>query len=979
MSLTTCAVLCSVFDDAGAPVSGAVITAKLNRFEVYQGFIVPTLVQGTTDATGTCTLALWPNALGSTESLYAIKIQSPIGKSLSSYAAVPNVTNANLHEITEVPAYPGKTDGQLILTEAVTAGATAVAAASAASASATASAGSQTASAASAVTASSASTSAGIYSANASGFASAASASADAAATSATGAAGSATTATTKAGESAASAVTSAASAVTSTTKAGESASSASSATAQAVIATTQAGNSSTSATASAGSATASAASAVSSEASRVAAALSAASASGSATSAGTSSAAASGSASTASTKATEAAGSATASAGSAVTAASQATIATTQAGYASTSEANALIYSVTATNKAAAALVSASASADSANSSAASATASAGSAASALSTYTSTVAVYGSITAVNTAVTNSAASATAAAASAASALSIYGSMSAVSAAVSAASSSATAAAGSATAAAASAVTAAGYTVPSQTGNAGKALFTNGSAVSWQSGTGTGTSWSIGDGGVGNGTLTLCGNPTANGSGYVKFINSNTLKSWQIAFNGAIAGALEFTRSTATGGSTFTTPDMLLDSNGLLGLGTSSPGYKLDVQAPTAYVAAFTTTLATTYASIKLVGNSRGGELDFFNGSTLLASIVGDTNNNIAFYNGTGQTERMRMDSSGNFAIGKTPGNERLGVKLANDTNFAYGLNVARNANDSFFGIGYNTTADAWQLGAHYQSTGAYKPVTFWTSSSERMRINANGLVGIGKTSTGGALEVQLPNDGNYSYGINVFRLANDSQFGIGYNSSADAWSLTASFGSTGAYKPIAFSVNSAERVRFDTSGNILVGKTSATANAGDVQISKGIAFPATQVSCSDANTLDDYEEGTWTPVVYGITSAGAGTYSAQAGVYTKIGNLVTVQLYLNVTAHTGTGTMAISGFPFAAASGYIHPVVIPWVNNLAMSAGNVPCSYLNAGGTSIVMSQMPSGGGAVTALPMDSAFELMLTASYRV
>jgi len=51
-----------------------------------------------------------------------------------------------------------------------------------------------------------------------------------------------------------------------------------------------------------------------------------------------------------------------------------------------------------------------------------------------------------------------------------------------------------------------------------------------------------------------------------------------------------------------------------------------------------------------------------------------------------------------------------------------------------------------------------------------------------------------------------------------------------------------------------------------------------------GIAFPSTQVSSSNANTLDDYEEGTWTP--YDVSGAFL-TYTGSSGFYIKTGRLV--------------------------------------------------------------------------------------------
>jgi len=76
-----------------------------------------------------------------------------------------------------------------------------------------------------------------------------------------------------------------------------------------------------------------------------------------------------------------------------------------------------------------------------------------------------------------------------------------------------------------------------------------------------------------------------------------------------------------------------------------------------------------------------------------------------------------------------------------------------------------------------------------------------------------------------------------------------------------------------------------------------------------GITFPATQSASSDANTLDDYEEGTWTPNI-----GGNATYYVQSGRYVKIGNAVSVSMYMrpNVVG-TGDANGSIFGLPFAA------------------------------------------------------------------
>lgn len=77
--------------------------------------------------------------------------------------------------------------------------------------------------------------------------------------------------------------------------------------------------------------------------------------------------------------------------------------------------------------------------------------------------------------------------------------------------------------------------------------------------------------------------------------------------------------------------------------------------------------------------------------------------------------------------------------------------------------------------------------------------------------------------------------------------------------------------------------------------------------------FPATQVPSADANTLDDYEEGSWTPAMkFGGASVSL-TYSSQAGTYTKIGQRVFISSYMAMSAKgSSTGNATVSGLPFA-------------------------------------------------------------------
>jgi hypothetical protein len=95
------------------------------------------------------------------------------------------------------------------------------------------------------------------------------------------------------------------------------------------------------------------------------------------------------------------------------------------------------------------------------------------------------------------------------------------------------------------------------------------------------------------------------------------------------------------------------------------------------------------------------------------------------------------------------------------------------------------------------------------------------------------------------------------------------------------------------------------------IGVGGATASASGA----GISFPATQSASSDANTLDDYEEGSWTPVA----SAASGSLTAYSsnGTYTKIGRIVTLfGSITTTTVGTASGTLNFTGVPFNTLGG---------------------------------------------------------------
>jgi hypothetical protein len=98
------------------------------------------------------------------------------------------------------------------------------------------------------------------------------------------------------------------------------------------------------------------------------------------------------------------------------------------------------------------------------------------------------------------------------------------------------------------------------------------------------------------------------------------------------------------------------------------------------------------------------------------------------------------------------------------------------------------------------------------------------------------------------------------------------------------------------------------------VGTTLGVGNATPSGSGSGITFPATQSASTDANTLDDYEEGTWTPT-QGAGLTVVGTFSA-TGRYTKIGRQVLLEGKLSATTSisaSGSGQALCENIPFSA------------------------------------------------------------------
>ena len=157
--------------------------------------------------------------------------------------------------------------------------------------------------------------------------------------------------------------------------------------------------------------------------------------------------------------------------------------------------------------------------------------------------------------------------------------------------------------------------------------------------------------------------------------------------------------------------------------------------------------------------------------------------------------------------------------------------------------------------------------------------------------------------------------------------------------------------------------------------------NVSFPQAGAGIYLGVT--SGNSANLLDDYEEGSWTPVLGGATSDPTVSYTGNnAGAYTKIGNVVHVVGRVNTTSVSGgSGTALIRGLPFAT-SGARNAGAVGYISQVSNSSGYTTTGLnpdANASTIRIVQSGSGLGGATVSIGNIGNGFDLTFSHTYRV
>jgi hypothetical protein len=284
-------------------------------------------------------------------------------------------------------------------------------------------------------------------------------------------------------------------------------------------------------------------------------------------------------------------------------------------------------------------------------------------------------------------------------------------------------------------------------------------------------------------------------------------------------------------------------------------------------------------------------------------------------------------TEAMRLDSTG-LGIGTSSPATKIHASATSGVTELRLTNTGSASPDkqlSVFQGSSSTVLAAWDESGVIEATstgglylGAYNgPIRFYagvTARTERGRFDSSGrlLVGLTSNLSGARLQVQGATDTAFT-ALTVNASTNDGYMGIGYSSSGSVWQIFPTYNATAGYKPLAFVISGSEQARFPTNGGFQSVNSISVGNATPTTSGAGITFPATQSASTDANTLDDYEEGTWTPA----TSTSGYTISSSSGEYTKIGRAVFLRFTLVFSAVNGSSnsTLQISGLPFTSGA----------------------------------------------------------------
>ena len=315
----------------------------------------------------------------------------------------------------------------------------------------------------------------------------------------------------------------------------------------------------------------------------------------------------------------------------------------------------------------------------------------------------------------------------------------------------------------------------------------------------------------------------------------------------------------------------------------------------------------------------------------------------------MTFY--TGNTERLRIASTGaatfSSSVTATSGVFTTGITLQG----AAATSILNTYSVGGTIYGYNGVSGATNSIINGSVLGDLvirsqnKSILFSTNggSTSAVTITSTGSVGIGTASPATTLEILGINQGEYlrvGGGTITGRSLTFSSF-----DSSGLSGVSHRMNVPNTNGQLSFAVGGVDKVNVTNNGLTFNGDTAA------------------------ANALDDYEEGTWTPVIAAAGGSGSPTYSQRQGWYTKIGRKITITWYIEFQKNTMSGgTMVMSSFPFTLfnGGGYFYPIGSVLLDNLTATLSNIVFQGANNTTQGDFISNNGSTGGHV-GLPINN------------
>ena len=463
--------------------------------------------------------------------------------------------------------------------------------------------------------------------------------------------------------------------------------------------------------------------------------------------------------------------------------------------------------------------------------------------------------------------------------------------------------------------------------------------------------------------------------------------------------------------SPASNTLTFGTNDaerLRITSGGSVAIGVNSPSDKLHVGGNNAFI------------RVDRPNGNPGLTLIYNSTNSTRADIDVTTGGDLRFATND-STERLRITSAGLIGIGTVSPSGPIHAHVASGTQRSY---LEASAAHSFLRLksgstSYNSGVEFFSGASNIANINGLGAggLQFEVNGSERLRITSAGLIRVpdnGKFTCGAGDDLQIYHNGSHSFvenstgellirakaGENSINCNPDGSIELFHDNSKKFETVSNGTQTTGRVflngtnggfdynntaHTLEYLVNGSTHSELNTGAYVPQGTKNLGSNAkrwGTLYLSTGIDFGANSNAAGmTSEVLDDYEEGNFTPIVRGRTTAGTASYGRTAvGKYTKVGRMVSVIVDMVFSGANGNGNVEIAGLPFAAHSGpYVRFAGDVTLLTAGLSWSNQIACYINDTNSHFWITNTPTSGNYSFVNINSNTTEILLHCTYMV